>query len=323
MPASNGLLVRNAAQIVTGPKAPLRGRELRNVLIHENAALYAENGTIVAVGDPATVEACVQGKPEELDAAGKTVIPGFVDPHTHAVVAGSRVDEFIRKIEGATYAEVAAQGGGILSTVKATRAATPGQLRELTLARLRQALEHGTTTMEIKSGYGLDPENEVKLLDVIQELKRDQPIDLVGTFLGAHAIPPEGTRSEYVAKVLEMLPRVALKSSFCDVFCDAAYFPLEETRTVLRKAKEHGFGIQLHAGQFAADGGVQLGIDVGARAVSHLDHITGQRSSLLDDVDDSSAGPRSLPQGRSSTRGASSRSRRTSIPGPAPACRCP
>src|SRR6185503_20343265 len=147
---ADGLLIRNAAQIVTGQGSGLRGPALRQVQVHANAALYAENGAVVALGDPNAVEAVVQGKPAEIDAAGKTVIPGFVDPHTHAVFAGSRVDEFVQKIGGATYAEIAAKGGGILSTVAATRGATKAQLKELTRARLRTALEHGTTTMEIK-----------------------------------------------------------------------------------------------------------------------------------------------------------------------------
>jgi len=281
MSQTPGILIRNAAQIVSGAKAPLRGAELRSVQVHQNAALYAENGNIVAVGDPATVEACVQGKPEEVDAAGKTVIPGFVDPHTHAVFAGSRVDEFIRKIEGATYAEIAAQGGGILSTVKATRAAGKEELKALTRARLRTALEHGTTTMEIKSGYGLDSESESKMLDVITELGDEQPIELVPTFLGAHAFPPERQRSEYLLDVIRMLPDAARKARFCDVFCDAAYFRPEEAKLLLATAKEKGLLPQLHAGQFAADGGVRLGIEMGATALAHLDFITDAEIDAL------------------------------------------
>src|SRR5262245_5464283 len=210
--ASNGLLIRNAAQIVTGQGTGLRGPALRKLQVHSNAFLYAEHGAVVAIGDPNSVEACIQGKPEEFDAAGKTVIPGFVDPHTHAVFAGSRVDEFVQKIDGATYAEIAAKGGGILSTVAATRGATKAQLKELTRARLRTALEHGTTTMEIKSGYGLDLENELKMLEVIDELRGEQPIDLVATFLGAHAVPAGTARADYVKRLLEMLPSIAMKA---------------------------------------------------------------------------------------------------------------
>jgi imidazolonepropionase len=280
-PASNGLLIRNAAQIVTGRGPVLRGAALKDILVHENACLYAENGAVVAIGDPNAVEACVQGKPEEVDAAGGTVIPGFVDPHTHAVFAGSRVDEFVRRIDGATYAEIAAAGGGILHTVQATRAASKAELKELTRARLRTALEHGTTTMEIKSGYGLDLENEVKMLDVIAELAVEQPIELVPTFLGAHAVPPGTTRADYLQALIAMLPAVAMKAAFCDAFCDAAYFPPAETRMLLAKAKEHGLGLQLHAGQFSADGGVGLGVELGARAIAHLDHASDGEIALL------------------------------------------
>jgi imidazolonepropionase len=276
-----GLLIRNAGQIVTGQGPVLRGGALRNLTVHPNAFLYAENGAVVAIGDPNAVEACVKGSPEEIDAAGGTVIPGFVDAHTHAVFAGSRVDEFVRKIEGATYAEIAASGGGILNTVRAVRAATKSELKELTRARLRTALEHGTTTMEIKSGYGLDLENEVKMLDVIAELASEQPVELVPTFLGAHAVPPGTTRADYLKTLIDMLPAVALKASFCDVFCDAAYFPPGEARTLLAKAKEHGLGLQLHAGQFAADGGVGLGVELGARAIAHLDFATDAEISGL------------------------------------------
>lgn len=280
-PAPNGLLIRNAAQIVTGRGSVLRGPALRELTIHENACLYAESGAVVAIGDPNSVEACVQGRPEEVDAAGGTVIPGFVDPHTHAVFAGTRVDEFVQKIEGATYAEIAAKGGGILQTVSAVRAAGKPELKELTRARLRTALEHGTTTMEIKSGYGLDLDNEVKMLDVIAELATEQPVELVPTFLGAHAVPPGATRTDYLKKLIEMLPSVAMKARFCDAFCDAAYFPPAETRMLFAKAKEHGLGLQLHAGQFADDGGVGLGLELGARAISHLDHATDGEIALL------------------------------------------
>ncbi|MBI3856180.1 MAG: imidazolonepropionase, partial [Planctomycetes bacterium] len=249
--------------------------------IHPNAFLYAEQGAVVAIGDPNSVEACVQGSPVEIDASGKTVIPGFVDPHTHAVFAGSRVDEFVRKIEGASTAEIAATGGGILSTMKAVRAASQAELKELSRARLRTALEHGTTTMEIKSGYGLDLENELKMLDVIEGLRSEQPVDLIATFLGAHAVPPGIARGDYLKSLLGMLPSVAMKAKFCDAFCDAAYFPVADTRSLMAKAKEHGLGVQLHAGQFAADGGVALGVELGAQALSHLDHISDAEIAAL------------------------------------------
>ncbi|MBV8879534.1 MAG: hypothetical protein JO332_06220, partial [Planctomycetaceae bacterium] len=178
------LLVRNASQIVTGSGPVLRGAALDTLQIHPDASLYAKDGTIVAVGPTRDVERRVTGDPEIVDAAGSAVVPGFVDSHTHAVFAGSRVEEFVDKIRGLSYQQIAEKGGGILSTVKAVRAAGKAELKDLTRARLQVALEHGTTSMEIKSGYGLDLENEIKMLEVIHELRAEQPIDLVATFLG-------------------------------------------------------------------------------------------------------------------------------------------
>jgi len=262
------LLVRNAAQIVTGTGPVLRGPALGTLRIHTDASLYAKNGAIVAVGSAREVDRVVEGSPEILDAAGAAVIPGFVDSHTHAVFAGSRVDEFEDKIRGLP----AKPGGGILSTVKAVRAVGKTELKELTRARLRSALEHGTTTMEIKSGYGLDPGHETKMLEVIDELRAEQPIDLVPTFLGAHAVPPGVSREDYLSQLIAMLPKVA--ASFCDVFCDEAYFPVDDARRLLEAARKLGMKLHLHAGQLNADGGIRLGLELGARSMSHLDYIT-------------------------------------------------
>ncbi len=281
VPYSHGLLVRNAGQIVTGQGPALRGPALRQVRVYENAWLYAENESIVAVGDPRSVESCVRGAPVELDADGKAVIPGFVDCHTHAVFAGSRIDEFVQRIAGATYSEIAAKGGGILSTVKATRQAGKADLKTLARARLQAALEQGTTTMEIKSGYGLDLDHELKMLDVVAELGKEQPVELVPTFLGAHAVPPERTLPEYLRALLDMLPTVAPKAKFCDVFCDVSYFPVRESRALLEKATACGLGLHLHAGQFAADGGVGLAVELGAKAVAHVDHFTEAELAAL------------------------------------------
>ncbi len=272
-PASNGFLIRNAAQIVTGHGPVLRGSALRNIRIQYDASLYAKNGWIVAVGPAKEVESCVDGTPEVIDAAGKAVVPGFVDAHTHAVFAGDRVDEFVEKLRGVSYQDIAARGGGILSTVRATRAASKDELKELTRARLRTALEHGTTTMEVKSGYGLDLENELKMLEVIGELGTEQPVQLVPTFLGAHAVPPDCSREEYVRRVVDMLPEASTRAVFCDLFCDPSYFPVPEARLVLEAAKKLGMPLHLHAGQFWNDGGVELGLDLGVRAMAHLDHV--------------------------------------------------
>lgn len=275
------LLVRNAAQIATGTGSGLRGAALGTLRILTGASLYAKNGVIVAVGPAADVDRVVEGSPEIVDAAGSAIIPGFIDSHTHAVFAGSRVDEFEDKLRGLSYQEIAARGGGILKTVTAVRAAGKGELKDLARARLRTALEHGTTTMEVKSGYGLDVEHELRMLDVIQELRAEQPIDLISTFLGAHAVPPGRSLEEWTTQILGMLPQAAPRAAFCDVFCDDDYFPVAESRRILEAARALGMKLHLHAGQLHADGGIRLGLELGARSMSHLDHITGEEISRL------------------------------------------
>jgi imidazolonepropionase len=273
-PSDRGLLIRNAAQIVTGAGPVLRGAALAAVRVHQDASLFVRDGIVVAVGPARDVERVVEGSPEILDAAGGAVVPGFVDSHTHAVFAGTRLDEFEDKLRGLSYQEIASRGGGIVNTVEAVRAASKTDLKELTRARLQTALEHGTTTMEVKSGYGLDRENELKMLDVIRELRDEQPITLVPTFLGAHAIPRGDTLDAAVARVIEMLPEAAATAAFCDVFCDPSYFPVAESRRILEAARSLGLKLHLHAGQLSADGGVALGLELGARSMSHLDRIT-------------------------------------------------
>ncbi|HZE99748.1 MAG TPA: amidohydrolase family protein, partial [Planctomycetota bacterium] len=276
-----GLLIRNAAQIATGSGPLLRGTALDRLRIHENASIYAENGTIVAVGPSRDVDRLVQGSPEIVDAEGSAVMPGFVDSHTHAVFAGSRVDEFVDKIQGASYLQVAKRAGGILTTVKAVRAAGKDELKELTRARVRSALEQGSTTMEIKSGYGLDVESEMKMLDVIAELRAEQPVTLVPTFLGAHAVPPDLSREAYVQQLLEMLPAAAKKADFCDVFCDPSYIPVADSRRLLDAARGLGMKLHVHAGQLMNDGGIRMGLDLGARSMSHLDMIDDDNIARL------------------------------------------
>lgn len=275
------VLVRNASQIVTGAAPGMRGTALDSVRILSNSSLYAKDGRILAVGPAREVDAQVEGRPEIVDAGGSAVIPGFVDSHTHAIFAGSRIDEFEDKIRGLSYQEIAKRGGGILRTVQAVRAADKAELKDLTRTRLRTALEHGTTTMEIKSGYGLDPASETRMLDVIDELRREQPVDLVSTFLGAHAVPPGLSRDDYLKQLLELLPGMAARAAFCDVFCDDAYFPVAESRRLLEAAKALGMKLHLHAGQLARDGAIRLGLELGARSMSHLDHITDDEIARL------------------------------------------
>ncbi|HKG22944.1 MAG TPA: imidazolonepropionase, partial [Blastocatellia bacterium] len=276
------LLITRAAQLVTlaGPARPRVAREMRGLGIIEDGAVLVRDGLIVACGPAREVEPRASTDAERIDARGLVVMPGFVDAHTHVVFAGTREDEYEQRAEGATYQEIAARGGGIRSTVRKTRAASEDRLFEISLPRVRSLLEHGTTTAEAKSGYGLTVEDELKILRVIGRLDRETPLDLVPTFLGAHEIPDEyrDSREAYIALVVdEMLPRVAEEklADYCDVFCEPGVFTVDESRRVLARAKELGLGIRLHAEQLSPSGGGRLSAELGAATADHLEWIDG------------------------------------------------
>lgn len=213
------------------------------------------------------------GDAEVIYASGKTVLPGFVDCHTHAVFAGSREFELDMKLKGASYREIAEQSGGIGYTVRHTRAASTEQLYEQSYHRLDMMLRHGTTTAEVKSGYGLDTAAETKILEVARRLDREHPVDVVPTFLGAHAVPPDMEKPEHVRLVIEeMIPRVAERqlAVFCDVFCEEGYFTPDETRRILQTGVEHGLTPKLHADEFTDNGGAALAAEVNAVSADHL-----------------------------------------------------
>ena len=246
--------------------------------IIEDGAVAVKDGLVVLVGPTAEVRGQVTAA-EEIDASGKVVMPGFVDPHTHLAFAGDRAGEFEQRVKGATYLEIMAAGGGIMSTVRATRAASVEQLVEESRARLDRMLAHGTTTAEAKTGYGLDTENELKMLEAIRRLDAEHPVDLVPTFLGAHAVSTEyqGRADEYVDLVVEeMLPMVKSQISdpksriFCDVFCDEGAFTLEQSRRALEAARSLGFGLKIHADEFRPLGGTRLAVELGAISADHL-----------------------------------------------------
>ncbi|HFB52651.1 MAG TPA: imidazolonepropionase, partial [Anaerolineae bacterium] len=257
---------------------------MRDVGIIPDGAIAISGGKIVAVGTTADLRAHFSAA-ETIDATGKTVCPGFVDAHTHVVYAGDRVNEFEMRIEGASYMEIMAAGGGIVSTMKAVRAASVEQLVAETRPRLDAMLRLGTTTVEIKTGYGLDTASELKMLRAIETLADTHPADIVPTFLGAHAVPPEfkNRTDEYISLVIdEMLPQVAawwrnskLKTKnrklFCDVFCEANVFSAAQTRQVLTAAQRHGMALKLHADEFENLRGVSLAVALGATSVDHLD----------------------------------------------------
>jgi imidazolonepropionase len=244
-------------------------------------AVAVADGRIVATGTTSEIRRALSAS-REIDAGGRVVLPGLVDAHTHLIFAGSRQDEFERRIGGATYLEIMAAGGGIMSSVGATRSASLEELIEQALPRLQRMLAHGTTTAEAKTGYGLNTADEVKSLQAIRRLNASQPIELVPTFLGAHAVPEEyaGRDDDYVELIMkEMLPAVAKAAPppapgrpglFCDVFCDDGAFTLEQTRRILSAAGALGMPLKVHADEFAHLGAARLAAELGAISADHL-----------------------------------------------------
>lgn len=281
------LLVKKIKQLVTvasNGKSFKAGKEMRELSVIENAAVLIENGIIQRIGS--TDELSAGSDIDVLDAGDRVVLPGFVDSHTHAVFAGSRENEFSMRSEGKSYQDIARAGGGILSTMTATRAATKKELLRSAERRLSEMIKHGTTTTEIKSGYGLNAESETKILDVIHDLRRDHYMTIVPTFLGAHAFPPEFAEDKngYVDLITnKMLPYVGGRqlATFCDVFCDEGYFDLHQTEQILLEAKRHGLIPKVHSDQLAAVGGTELGVQLNAISVDHLEHLTANGITAL------------------------------------------
>lgn len=281
--ATGPILVLHAEELVTlgGESSPRRGRAMRDLRIVPDAGLYAVDGEIRDVGSSREMEARYGDSAPVLDATGKTVVPGFVDAHTHLVFAGSREHELEWKAEGMTYAEIAAHGGGILHTVKATREASEDALHVAARARLDVMLAHGTTTVEGKTGYGLTIEDEMKMLRVLERLQEGHPATVVPTFLGAHAVPPEyqGRGDAYVDLLTrDALPSVAAKTSarFCDVFVEDGYFTRDQARRVLSEAERLGLSAKVHADEFSDGGGAAMAAEVGATSADHLVHASSE-----------------------------------------------
>jgi imidazolonepropionase len=273
------MVVVNVGQLLTmsGPSRPRSGREMRDLGIVNHAYVAARDGTIVRVGPMAELHHHVAPGPGALviDAAGGVVTPGLIDPHTHLVFAGWRAREFTLRLEGASYLEILESGGGIISTVRNTRAASERRLLDDVLDRLDLFLAAGTTTVEIKSGYGLETGEEMKCLRVISAAGRIHPVDVVPTFMGAHAIPPEFGRDAagYVeVLVREMIPAVARAglAKYADVFCEKGVFGVEESRRILLEAKRFGMGAKIHADELSCLGGAELAAEVGAVSAEHL-----------------------------------------------------
>lgn len=295
------LIIHNIGELVTcGSSGRLKkGAEILDAGILKDAAVAVKDGKFHAVGNSDVVRREYEAF-DEIDAHGRTVLPGFVECHTHIVYAGDRLDEFELRIKGADYMEILEAGGGILSTVRNTRAASVEELVHLSRIRLDRLRANGVTTCEIKTGYGLDTQTELKMLEVIAAVDVADPVDVVPTFLPAHAVPPEyreaGGADEYVELICgEMLPKAAewLKGThfsrseegqpdiFIDVFCEKNAFDLEQSRKVLTKAKDLGFGIKAHVDEFTNLGGAKLAIGLGAVSVDHLDAISDEEIGLL------------------------------------------
>ncbi|HEY2847546.1 MAG TPA: imidazolonepropionase [Pyrinomonadaceae bacterium] len=289
------IVVHNIGQLVTcasGGK-PKRGAEMRDVGIIEDGAVAIAGSKFAGVGSSLDILREFQAD-ELIDAEGRVVCPGFVDPHTHIVYAGDRLDEFEMEIKGADYLEILAAGGGIISTVRDTRAAAMEQLVDLSLKRLDKMLTCGTTTCEIKTGYGLDTDTELKMLAVIEELGRRRPMTIVPTFMPAHAVPAEykGNSEKYVNLICDTMLSAAWKwfvaSSFygqvpffCDVFCEKGAFTAQQSKRILETARSLGFRTKAHVGQFNDLGGVGVALNTGATSVDHLDAISADDVSLL------------------------------------------
>lgn len=290
------LIIENAAQLVTCASngKPKRLLEMQSVGLIENGWLAIKDGVIVAVGAD-EVRANYEAE-NVIDVGGKVVCPAFVDPHTHIVFAGDRLNEFELKIKGADYLEILQNGGGIISTVRQTREADLENLIEQSRKRLDKMLAQGTLTAEIKTGYGLDTATELKMLEAIARLDESHPIDLIPTFLPAHAVPPDfkNRADDYVELICEeMLPKAfdwftkshfAAKSErkfFADVFCEKNAFDLKQSEKVLTTAKNLGYGLKAHVDEFTNLGGARLAIELGATSIDHLDAISDDEIKLL------------------------------------------
>lgn len=289
---STPLVIRNAKTLFTcaGP-APKRGPGQADARPVHGASIVASDGLITWVGPAGDAERLHAAAPGAtvIDASGCTVVPGFVDPHTHVVFGGDRREELRRRLAGATYAEIAAEGGGILSTVRATRDASEDDLADATRARLDQMLRGGTTTCEAKSGYGLQADAELKMLRVIRRLNDEHPVELVPTFMGAHEIPAEhrANRRFYIDQLVrQMIPAAARDglAEWCDVFCETGVYTPEESEEILEAGKRHGLKPRIHADELAESGGSLVAAKVGARSADHLLYVGSRGIHAMKDA---------------------------------------
>jgi imidazolonepropionase len=272
------LIIKNAEELLT---LSLSSREESGLGIIRNGAVAIKEGRIFWIGktEELSEKLFLNRKGREIDATGKVVMPGLIDAHTHLIFAGSRENEFEQRIQGLSYLEIAEKGGGILSTVEATRKASFDELFLLGKKRLDRMLSKGVTTLEAKSGYGLSLQDELKILKVMKALQENHPIEIVPTFLGAHTVPREfrDARTRYIDLLnKEMIPKVAQErlAEFCDVFCEEKAFTVEESKKILETGKQYGLKPKIHADQLSPGGGAELAAEVGAFSADHLEHVS-------------------------------------------------
>jgi imidazolonepropionase len=283
------LALVNITQLVTVPshgKRVKRGPEMSDIGVIPNGAVIIEGDTIAWCGRMEDLSMSSVKEASVLDCMNRVVMPGFVDSHTHLLFAGSREEEFAMRTRGATYQEIAEKGGGIVSTMEQVRAASKRDLKKYARRWLHRLLEHGTTTVEVKSGYGLDMDSEIRMLEAIAELDAEEVISIVGTFLGAHALPPEFGRQkhEYVREVVDrMIPYIGSKrlAAFCDVFCEKGYFTTAESRLILNQGKHFDMAPKVHAEELNTTGGAELAVSLGAASADHLENVSDEGIAAL------------------------------------------
>src|SRR5271154_6677932 len=280
LPGDKPFAVINCGELVTlaGPPRPRIRGEMKELSILRNAAMLVREGRIERIGSQTEIASGITSDYQIVDAGGRSVLPGFVDAHTHPVFGGTRVDEYELRAGGATYEEIAASGGGIRSTVRKTRAASEDELFDQALRRSWWFTRVGTTTIEAKSGYGLTLESELRMLRVIRRLSMEGNLGVVPTFLGAHEVPDEfrGRTKDYVELVIgEMLPAVARckLAEYCDVFCEPSIFDSGATLRILAAARQLGLGVRVHADQLSRSGAAEVAAEAGAATADHLEQI--------------------------------------------------
>ncbi|MFI5144758.1 MAG: imidazolonepropionase [Ignavibacteria bacterium] len=279
-------LIENAKQVVTcnsRGNAFLNGKKQNDIGLIESASIYIENGVISFIGKKIP-HGIISKAHKKISAKNKVVFPGFIDSHTHLVFAGNRADEYSMRLAGKTYEEIAKAGGGIANTVNAVRKSSKADLKKIAMESIKRFISFGVTTIEAKSGYGLDTKNEIKMLEAINELNEESPVDILPTFLGAHAVPKDKSKSAYIEKVLyEMIPAVAHRNLaiYIDVFCEKNYFSPSETGRILEQGIKFGLVPKLHTNQFHSIGGIETAIKNSAVSVDHLEALTGSEIRML------------------------------------------